>query len=116
MVRDINGPGAKPPTTPPANEQNALRGTQRDSTTQPGAQAAPQAPTAKAAADSVNLSSNAVALKALEEKIQKLPEVNEKRVAEIKAALASGSYKVDELVVADKLLAIDDLFEGERPD
>lgn len=114
MVRDINGPGVKPPTTPPANEQNALR-TQRENTS-PAAPAAQPAPAAKAAADSVNLSSGAVALKALEEKIQKLPEVNEKRVAEIKAALASGSYKVDDLVVADKLLAMDDLFEGERPE
>lgn len=115
MVRDINGPGAKPPTTPTANEQNALRA-QRENTS-PAAPAAQQpAPAAKAAADSVNLSSGAVALKALEEKIQKLPEVNEKRVAEIKAALASGSYKVDDLVVADKLLAMDDLFEGKRPE
>ena len=114
MVRDINGPGAKPPTTPPANEQNALR-TQRENAN-PTAPAAQPAPAAKAAADSVNLSSGAVALKALEEKIQTLPEVNEKRVAEIKAALASGSYKVDDLVVADKLLAMDDLFEGERPE
>jgi negative regulator of flagellin synthesis FlgM len=115
MVRDINGPGAKPPTTPTTGEQTQLR-TQREGSTQQPAAAAPQsAPAGKAAADSVNLSSNAVALKALEEKIQRLPEINEKRVAEIKAALASGSYKVDDLVVADKLLGIDELFGDERP-
>ena len=66
---------------------------------------------ARAAADSVSLSSGAQALKAVQEKLQKLPEVNEKRVAQIKAALESGEYKVDELVIADKLLSFDDLFE-----
>jgi len=50
-------------------------------------------------------------LKALEEKLQKLPDVNEKKVAEIKAALASGQYSVDDLVVADKLLGFDELFK-----
>jgi negative regulator of flagellin synthesis FlgM len=67
--------------------------------------------TAKAAVDSVSLSSNAQALKSVEEKIQKLPDVNEKRVAQIKAALDSGDYTVDDLVVADKLLNLDDLFQ-----
>ncbi len=61
--------------------------------------------------DSVNLSSQAQSLKAVEEKVQKLPSVNEKKVAEIKAALASGQYRVDDLVIADKLLGFDELFK-----
>jgi len=110
MATDIKGLG-----TPAAADQTALR-TNNKEQTQAAAerQNAPQpqpATTARAAADSVNLSSNAHALKALEEKIQKLPEVNEKRVAEIKAALASGQYQVDDLVVADKLLGFDELFD-----
>lgn len=110
MASDIKGLG-----TPPNTDQSALRtGANKDSAAataseRPAAAQQP-APAAKAAADSVNLSSNAHALKALEEKIQKLPDVNEKRVAEIKAALASGRYQVDDLVVADKLLGFDELF------
>ncbi len=109
MTNDIKGLGA-----PPSTDQNALRSTGKEGATtssQATAKPAP-APTgvAKAAAESVSLSSNAQALKAVEEKIQKLPEVNEKKVAEIKAALDSGQYTVDDLVIADKLLGFDELF------
>src|SRR5687767_3792763 len=108
MASNIKGMG-----TPPGTEQAALRTGKESAPAQTERPAAPQqtSPAAKAAADSVNLSSNAHALKALEEKIQKLPDVNEKKVAEIKAALASGTYQVDELVVADKLLGFDELFK-----
>jgi negative regulator of flagellin synthesis FlgM len=61
--------------------------------------------------DVVELSKGAQALKNITEKLQKQPEVNDKRVADIKAALASGDYKINDLVIADKLLQIDDLFE-----
>lgn len=112
MATDIKGLGSP---TPP--DQSTLRGA--GSAKQSGAssgervaqnQSAPT-PAAKAATDSVNLSAQAQALKAVEEKVQKLPDVNEKRVAEIKAALASGKYSVDDLVVADKLLGFDELFK-----
>ena len=63
------------------------------------------------AADDVELSKGAQALKNINEKLLKQPVVNDKRVADIKAALESGSYQIDDLVVADKLLQIDDLFE-----
>jgi negative regulator of flagellin synthesis FlgM len=107
MASDIKGLG-----TPPGSDQAALR-TSKDNTPATAARPAaqpPASPAARAATDSVNLSSHAQSLKALEEKIQKLPEVNEKRVAEIKAALASGNYSVDDVVVADKLLNFDELF------
>lgn len=111
MATDIKGLG----TPPPAN-QTALRGTGKENTTANSERAAQQQPpapptAAKTAVESVNLSSQAQALKALEEKLQKLPDVNEKKVAEIKAALASGSYSVDDLVVAEKLLGFDELFK-----
>lgn len=61
--------------------------------------------------DVVELSKGAQALKNINEKLQKQPEVNDKRVADIKAALASGTYTIDDVVVADKLLQIDDLFD-----
>ncbi len=109
MVNNINGSGKPLPPEQPlrTNAESAKAASQ-----QPRADATPQPGTAaKAAVDSVSLSSHAQALKSLEEKIQKLPDVNEKRVAQIKAALASGQYQVDDLVVADKLLNLDDLFQ-----
>jgi len=113
MSNDIKGLGL-----PPKTDQSTLRGTDQ-SARKDGANAAQNAakpapaPTgvAKAAAESVSLSSNAQALKSVEEKIQKLPDTNEKKVADIKAALDSGQYTVDDLVVADKLLGMDDLFK-----
>lgn len=113
MATDIKGLGSP---TPP--DQTALRSTStaKESavTSESAAQRPPAAPAptaARAAADSVNLSPQAQAMKALEEKLQKLPDVNEKRVAEIKAALASGNYSVDDVVVAEKLLGFDELFK-----
>src|SRR4051812_22930403 len=102
MATDIKGLGSSPPA-----DQTALRNT---GTAKEGAAAGNERPaaapvvptTAKAAADSVNLSSQAQALKSLEEKIQKLPDINDKKIAEIRAALASGQYSIDDLVVADK--------------
>src|SRR5690606_6994718 len=107
MAIDIKGLG-----TPPAADQTALRNAGKDSsrTEQAPAQPAPTAP-AKASADSVSLSNQAQALKTVEEKLQKLPTVNEKKVADIKAALASGEYSVDDLVIAEKLLGFDELFK-----
>jgi negative regulator of flagellin synthesis FlgM len=108
MTNDIKGLGS-----PPSTDQSTLRGTGKESATTAAAQTvAKPAPAgvAKAAAESVSLSSNAQALKAVEEKIQKLPDINEKKVAEIKAALESGRYTVDDLVIADKLLGFDELF------
>lgn len=113
MASDIKGLGAP---TPP--DQTALRGagTAKESGATAGERAAQRpaaipTPVTKAATDSVNLSPQALAMKALEEKLQKLPDINEKRVAEIKAALASGNYSVDDLVVAEKLLGFDELFK-----
>lgn len=110
MVNQIKGSGGTLPPEQPlrANTDSAAKAAQQAKTEV----ATPQPGTAaKAAVDSVSLSSNAQAVKAIEEKIQKLPDVNEKRVAQIKAALASGEYSVDDLVVADKLLNLDDLFQ-----
>jgi negative regulator of flagellin synthesis FlgM len=61
--------------------------------------------------DVVELSKGAQALKSVNEKLQKQPDVNEQRVADIKAALESGTYNINDVVIADKLLQIDDLFE-----
>ena len=108
MTNDIKGLGS-----PPGADQTTLRSAGKEGKTSSAQNTPAPLPTgtAKAAAESVSLSSSAQALKALEEKIQKLPDANEKKVAEIKAALASGQYSVDDLVIADKLLGFDELFK-----
>jgi negative regulator of flagellin synthesis FlgM len=59
--------------------------------------------------DNVSLSSQVRDLKQLEGQVRQLPEVNQDRVARIKAALADGSYTIDNEKLAGKLLN----FEGE---
>lgn len=110
MASDIKGLGS-PNLADKATVRTGAKENSAASNERAAAQPAAPAPAAKAATDSVNLSAQAQALKALEGKLQKLPDVNEKRVAEIKAALASGEYSVDDLVVADKLLGFDELFK-----
>jgi negative regulator of flagellin synthesis FlgM len=56
----------------------------------------------------VNLSDQARQLKAIEERLKDLPEVDSERVAQVKQAIADGSYKVDSDRLASKLLS----FEG----
>lgn len=108
MVRDINGLG-----TPPNNGERPTRDPGKVDAKQPQqpAPARNEAPKGAPAQDRVALSSGAQTLREAEQKLAREPDVSEKRVAEIRAALDSGSYKVDDLVVADKLLGFDDLYD-----
>lgn len=56
----------------------------------------------------VKLSDQAKQLKAIEERLKDLPEVDSERVASIRQSIADGSYKVDSERLAAKLLAIED--------
>ncbi len=60
--------------------------------------------------DTVVLSSQAKAIKGLEDKIIKQSTVNQKRVDEIKAAIARGEYPINYERVAEKLLDYEELF------
>lgn len=104
MVREVNSFNN---TTPPASGNTGTgRGAQpKEGTPTPGQESS--AP----GSDRVNLSDNAQALRAVESQVKNLPEVNEQRVAEIRSALDSGRYQVDDLVVADKLIAFEGLFD-----
>jgi negative regulator of flagellin synthesis FlgM len=60
-----------------------------------------------ASGDGVRITDSARQLAALEQAIRTLPDVNEKRVAEIRAAIASGTYQVSPERIADKLLSME---------
>ena len=73
-----------------------------------GAPAQTDANSAKARTDQVSFSSQAQGLKQLEEGVKRMPEVNQERVARIKAALADGAYQIDNQKLAGKLLSFEE--------
>ncbi|MDY0007619.1 MAG: flagellar biosynthesis anti-sigma factor FlgM [Spongiibacteraceae bacterium] len=105
MVRDING---LTNNNPAINKPGGQRPNGADQAAGKPQQAAQPA---AASRDVVNLSGSAQVLRAASEKLARLPDVNEKRVAEIRDALASGQYSIDAMIVAEKLLGVDGLFD-----
>ncbi|CAK16562.1 flagellar biosynthesis anti-sigma factor FlgM [Pseudomonas entomophila] len=65
---------------------------------------------ANASGEAVHLSQEAQQLQKISDKLRDQPAVNSARVAELKQAIADGSYKVDAGRVASKLLE----FEAQR--
>lgn len=60
------------------------------------------------AQSTVQLSNEALALQQIEEQVGKLPDINEPRIAVIKAALEDGSYSIRAESIAEKMLSFDD--------
>lgn len=58
----------------------------------------------------VSLSSQAQSLSKLESQINRSPEVNAERVAELKKAIADGSYQINPQRIAQRMLDQDELF------
>ncbi|WP_394200698.1 flagellar biosynthesis anti-sigma factor FlgM [Shewanella waksmanii] len=84
----------------PAGGKNAA-------TTAPQSNAANNSSAAKT--DSVSITSQAQQLQSVQSKLNDIPEVDSKKVEEIKAAIAEGRYKID----AEKLASNIEQFENE---
>lgn len=90
----------------PKTGLNNLNTSQNQRTAQKQNPEGAERPAAEAPArDNVQLSNEAQRLQRLEENIAQAPEVNEDKVAQIKAALADGSYSVNADRLADKILS-----------
>lgn len=76
----------------------------------PSANGATEARAAGVARPEVSLSSQAQRLSQLESKIQSAPAVDSQRVAEIKLALANGTYEINAERIASRMLEQDRLF------
>ena len=97
------------------NSSPTLTGNTRTSATKEAAESAPLSTQAEAASasqsgESVHLSNEAQQLQKISDTLRDQPAVDKSRVAELKAAIADGSYKVDANRVASKLLN----FEAQR--
>lgn len=69
-----------------------------------------EAQTQNAPKPEVSLSSQAQSLSQLESKIQATPDVDSQRVADIKQAIADGTFEINPERIADRMLAQDRLF------
>lgn len=61
------------------------------------------------AGDKVELTNDAKLLERLDKALANAPDVDETRVAEIKAAIASGNYEIDPDAIADAMLRFEKL-------
>ncbi|HLD66437.1 MAG TPA: flagellar biosynthesis anti-sigma factor FlgM [Pseudomonas sp.] len=112
MVIDINrlNSASTPNSARTGGTQSGDR-TEASKTNQAAPQPTPAAPTeAGKHGESVQLSREAQQLQKVGEKLRDLPSVDKARVAQLKQAIADGSYQVDSQRVADKLLN----FESQR--
>lgn len=104
MIKDINVLGGYPSSKPSTEQGQSKKPAAVDNGT------ANNSTAVASSTNDVQLSSQAKTLHALADKVNRLPEANMERAEQIKAALQQGEYKIDDLVVATKLLNSEALF------
>ena len=106
MVRDLNGVGGSQTGNTQATKNQKAQSAEQTGSPRTAA-SAPAQESAKAR-DSVQISSQAQALAAMEDKLKDVPDVNQKRVNELREAINAKRYNVDAARVADKMLKADE--------
>lgn len=101
MVREINGLGG---SQAPSKVSDQSAGKASENKLDNASKASQES------SDAVELSAEARTLQALTDEVKELPDANLERAEQIRLALESGEYQVDDLVVADKLLQAEALF------
>jgi negative regulator of flagellin synthesis FlgM len=99
MTQKINGQGYRPVDTAGTQRSEKSKAARQESTS--GAEGSKGAPSS---GDTVNVSRSGLLMSRLQEIVQNAPAVDTQRVAALKDAVSSGTYKVDDQKVADKLL------------
>lgn len=109
MAIDFNRPN-NAVNSPSSGRTSSVQNSERPAALQPSTDVAKSASSAAVTGESVQLSAEAQRLQQTTEKLNQQPVVDQERVAQIKQAIADGSYQVDNQRVASKLLA----FESQR--
>ena len=109
MAIDFNRPNSAV-NSPSNGRSSSVQNTERPTAQQAPADTTQSANSAAAAGESVQLSPQAQRLQQTAQQLSREPAVDQERVAQIKQAIADGSYQVDSQRVASKLLA----FENQR--
>jgi negative regulator of flagellin synthesis FlgM len=110
MAIDFNRPNSAPGLSKPVTQnlrQNPAHLHSQESTKPANTEATAQQ---TRTGEPVQLSKDARQLQSLTDKIAEQPRVNEEKVAQLKQAIADGSYQVDNQRVASKLLDLEAQF------
>lgn len=102
MVREINGLSG----IPTSNKSTEKGSGKPSGSTVDGGSAGASTPDT----EGVQLSAEARTLQSLTDQVKNLPETNLERAEQIKQALESGQYQIDDLVIADKILQSEAFF------
>lgn len=106
MVRDLNGVGgSQTGNTQAAKNQKAQSAQSAEQARRPSNAPAQEPVKAR---DSVQISAQAQALAAMEGKLKDIPDVNQKKVNELREAINGKRYNVDPERIAEKMLKADD--------
>lgn len=102
MGMEISGNNSRPP-------QGAMETGKSQATATPssGARGGAPARASSGGSDEVKLSNQAAQLQALEAEIANLPVVDPQRVQDVQRTIATGSFQIEPIQVADKMLTFE---------